>query len=69
MLNSLEDNDLVVYCPHCLSLAIRVLDRDDCSSDYCDDCGNTNLETTDISTWEKMYEEKYGNKYLTYNNK
>lgn len=69
MLNSLEDNDLVVYCPHCFSLAIRVIEREDTSLDYCDDCGNTNLETIDIGTWEKMYEEKYGTKYLTYNNK
>ena len=69
MLNSLDDNDLVVYCPHCLSLAIRVIEREDTSLDYCDDCGNTNLDTIDIETWEKMYEEKYGTKYLTYNNK
>lgn len=69
MLNCLEDNELVVYCPHCLSLAIRVIDRDDTTLDYCDECGNTNIDTIDFSTWEKMYEEKYGHKYLIINKK
>ena len=64
MHNSLEDNDMVVYCPHCLSLAIRVMYREDESLDYCDECGNTDIEKTDFSTWEKMYEDKYGQKFL-----
>ena len=65
MHNYLDDNeDEVVYCPHCLSLAIRVMYREDPSLDYCEDCGNTTLETTDIHTWEKMYEEKYGVKHI-----
>ena len=69
MLNCLEDNELVVYCPHCLSLNIRVIDREDESLDYCDDCGNTTLDTVDINTWEDMYQAKYGHKYLTFKNK
>ena len=68
MHNYSEDNeDMVVYCPHCLSLAIRVMYREDPSLDYCEDCGNTTLETTDIHTWEGMYEEKYGKKFITKN--
>jgi hypothetical protein len=52
-----------------MSLAIRVLYREDPSLDYCGECGNTNLETTDIDTWEKMYREKYGTNFLTTNKK
>ena len=36
----------------------------DPSLDYCGECGNTNLETTGIDTWEKMYQEKYGTKFI-----
>lgn len=68
MLNCLDENNQVAYCPHCLSLAIRVIDRA-FESDYCDECGNTQIEIADFDTWEKMYEEKYGHKYLIYNNK
>lgn len=46
----------VVYCKNCLSLRIMILDE---NTDYCDKCGCTDLESTDILTWEKMYEKKY----------
>lgn len=55
------NNIPVVYCKHCLSLAIRSLEED---SDFCDKCGNTETEKTDIFTWEKMYEEKYNTKFI-----
>ena len=29
-------------------------------SDYCDDCGSTDIATTDIETWREMYKNKYG---------
>jgi hypothetical protein len=38
--------------------------REDESLDYCDECGNTDIEKVEFSTWEKMYEEKYGQKFL-----
>lgn len=46
----------VTYCKNCLSLKIMVLDEDE---SYCDDCGCTDVESTDITSWEKMYETKY----------
>lgn len=52
----------VVYCKNCLSLKIMVLDE---NTDYCDECGNTDLGTTDIASWEKMYEKKYGKPFNT----
>jgi hypothetical protein len=56
----------VFYCRHCLSLRIMGVGKTDES--YCDDCGNTVIETTDIHTWENMWEERYGFKYLTSTN-
>lgn len=36
-------------------------------SDYCDDCGSTHIEECSIEEWEKLYEKKYGAKYLDMN--
>ena len=47
----------VYYYKNCLSLKIRVLGE---YSEYCDDCGNTDIELTDIESWKKMYRDKYG---------
>lgn len=46
----------VFYCTHCLSLKILALD----DYDYCDDCGGTDIATTDIYTWRQMYKDRYG---------
>lgn len=56
---TIEDyNSIPVYfCKNCLSLKIRVLGE---YSEYCDDCGSTDIETTDIESWRKMYRDKYG---------
>lgn len=50
------DSEPVFYCKNCLSLNIMYLD----GMDYCDECGCTDIESTDIYTWEKIYERKYG---------
>lgn len=53
-----EYNEIpVVYCRNCLSLKIMILDED---TDYCDDCGCTETASTDIESWEKLYEKRYG---------
>lgn len=33
-------------------------------SEYCDTCGSTDVSQTDIDTWNKLYAEKYGHRYL-----
>lgn len=49
----------VYYCRHCLSLNIRnVLHMEEL--DYCEECGSTDIESTDIGTWEGLYRERYG---------
>ena len=54
------NSEPVTYCKQCLSLKIRILDED---IDYCDDCSCTDTAQTDIHTWEKMWEAKYGKPY------
>jgi hypothetical protein len=56
------NNEPVYYCKECLSLKIRTLDV----ADYCDTCSSTEIGITDIFTWEKMYEQKYGKKFINY---
>lgn len=47
----------VVYCKNCLSLKILVLND---KVDYCDKCGCTDTDSTDIESWREMYKKKYG---------
>lgn len=53
----------VYYCKQCLSLRIRSIEgmKD---TDFCDECNSTNIETTDIHTWENLYTARYGHKFL-----
>lgn len=51
------NSEPVYYCKNCLSLKIMAFGE---HSDYCDDCGSTDIATTDIETWREMYKNKYG---------
>ena len=56
------DEEPVRYCPRCYSLKIRYEESID--SDCCMECGCSDIEETDIATWEKMYQDRYGKKYV-----
>lgn len=34
------------------------------NSDFCKSCGCTEISQTDIRTWERLYESRYGHKYV-----
>lgn len=53
----------VFYCKHCLSLRIKIVPEMG-GLDYCDDCGATDINQTDIETWRQMYKDKFGFDYL-----
>lgn len=55
--NSVYNEEPVYYCTHCLSLRIKALDS---FVDFCDNCGSTDVETTDIFTWREMYKKRFG---------
>lgn len=54
------NSEPVEYCTHCLSLAIRDINN----QPYCDECGCTATDKTDIHTWENMYKQMYGKNYI-----
>ena len=53
----------VYYCKHCLSLKVRNVPRID-ASDYCDECGSTDIGQVHINEWENLYIKRHGIKYL-----
>lgn len=55
--------DPIFYCKHCLSLKIRDVEHIE-DSEYCDDCGSTNIGQADIKDWEAMYVARYGHHFL-----
>lgn len=59
----LYNEDPVYYCKRCLSLSIREMPMMP-EQDYCEECGNVDVGTTDIEEWKKMYREKYGHDYI-----
>lgn len=54
------NDEPVIYCTHCLSLAIRVSEN----TDYCDDCGSTDLDTININDWNELFEKRYNKRYI-----
>lgn len=68
-INSEYNEENVYYCKECLSLAIIDIkdDNGNISLSFCNNCGRTDIESTDIFTWEKMYREKYGHDFVKFN--
>lgn len=59
------NDEPVEYCSRCYSLKIR--HEDSIDADVCAECGCTEIASTDIGTWEKLYEQRYKRKYVTCN--
>lgn len=56
----------VLYCAKCYSL--RIMHDDTTDSDICSVCGSTDIATTTIDIWEKLYENRYGHKFVNRSN-
>jgi ribosomal protein S27AE len=56
------DEDKVLYCPTCLSLQIMGVDGTDIC--YCGKCGSTDIKEIDFDEWDKLYQKKYGKKFM-----
>lgn len=57
------NSEPVLYCKHCLSLKILSVPKME-DSDYCDECGNTDIGQISIEEWENLYAQKYGHKFI-----
>lgn len=56
------DSEPIKYCARCYSLKIKYEDSID--AEYCADCGCLDSSVSDVHTWERLYEKRYGKKYL-----
>lgn len=56
------DEEPVEYCKNCYSLKIRYEEITD--SDCCMECGCSDIATATIDEWERMYERRYGKKFV-----
>jgi hypothetical protein len=69
------EQEPVTYCKTCMSIHIKTIEFEDGPEgeeryvDYCVPCGNTDLDKVYLAEWEELYAEKYGDKFLTKNNK
>lgn len=67
----LSEREPVKFCSLCLSLAVKIVevnkdnDMDEKEIDYCSCCGQTSISEAHITEWEDMYEEKYGQRFIT----
>lgn len=52
----------VYYCESCLSL--KILNYSGIVDCYCGECTSTRIAQCNIQEWEKLYEQKYGYKFL-----
>ena len=57
------NSEPVYYCKSCLSLRIRSVGHME-DSEYCDQCGSTDIGVTSIEEWEELYIQRYGHRYL-----
>ena len=53
----------VWYCNRCMSLNIKQIPNIE-DSEYCDQCGSTDIQIALLPEWEKLYIKKYGKKLI-----
>ena len=56
------DSEPIFYCAKCYSLKIKYEEAID--SNYCEECGCSDILEGDIHEWEKLYEKRYHHKFV-----
>ena len=56
------DEEPITYCANCYSLKIKYEEAFD--TDCCMECGSTTMRESSIEEWERLYEKRYGKKYV-----
>jgi len=57
------NSEKVFYCSNCLSLKIRDVEHIE-NSEYCEDCGSTDIKTSSIEEWDRLYLNRFRHHYL-----
>lgn len=60
------DSEPIVFCAKCFSPKIK--HEASLDIDYCGDCGCSSTREASVYEWEKLYEKKYGHKYVVKGN-
>lgn len=60
------DEEPVEYCAKCYSLKIKYEELTDTA--FCADCGCTEIRMAPIEKWEKLFEGRYGKKFVEKSN-
>lgn len=60
------DSEPVMFCSRCYSLSI--IYEEAIGSDCCGECGCSDMKTATIDEWEKLYEGRYGHKFVVKTN-
>lgn len=56
------DEEPVKFCARCYSLKIKYEEALD--SEYCADCGSTDIVEDSIYTWDELYQRRYHKKFV-----
>lgn len=59
------DAEPVRYCSKCYSLKVKYEEALD--SECCSDCGCMDIVEAPVEVWEKLYEKRYGHKFIVKN--
>lgn len=59
------DDEPVYYCANCYSLKIGY--EEQFNADCCMECGCSNILQTNIENWERLYQNRYGQKFVVKN--
>ena len=60
------DAEPVRYCSRCYSLKVKY--EEDIDSEYCADCGCSDILESSFEEWEQKYEKRYGHKFAVKTN-
>ena len=60
------DSEPIAFCAKCFSPKIK--HENSLDIDYCGDCGCSSIREESVYEWEKLYEKKYGHKYVVKSN-
>ena len=59
------DSEPVRYCSKCYSLKVKY--EEEIDSEYCADCGCSDILESSFAEWEQKYERRYGHKFAVKN--
>mgnify|MGYP007032335775 CR=1 FL=1 len=60
------DSEPIAFCAKCFSP--KIIHEASIDIDYCGDCGCSSIKEATVEEWDRLYEKKYGHKYVVKSN-